>query len=93
MKLEDYHKIVLDKDCRILYNRTTVRGFSVGDTFSFQTLKGPYKILFFFKDKIFDDSPMIFGLNETTGLYLLVSISLIKILEHHDNEIKRKRRI
>lgn len=89
----NYHKIVTDKGGKVLEQRTKVKGLEIGDTFALQSLKGPYEVLFFYKDKIFDYYPMVFGLCRKTGLFLLCSCGVLNILEKNNKLIKRKRRI
>lgn len=93
MKLSELHKIVTSKGGKVLEHRTTMKGFNIGDKFSFQSLKGPYTIMFFFKDKVFDHCPMICGLDENTGGTLLISSKLLEIIRSNNELIKRKRRV
>lgn len=92
MTLKECHKVVQEKGGTILEHRTTMKGLNVGDTFSMQTLCGPYEILFFFKDPIFDYIPMVFGLCKKTNTVLMVSSKLITIIEQDLKTVKRKRR-
>lgn len=91
MILQKLHKIVTDKGGKVLEHRTTMKGFNIGDTFSFQSLKVPYTIMFFFKDKVFDHCPMVFGLDERTGETIMVSSKLLTIIRSNEILIKRTR--
>lgn len=89
MEISNYKKDLVKRGCRILENRTTYKEFEVGDSFSFQALKGPYEIMFFFKDKVFDYFPMIFGYCWETQSCIMVSDKFVKII---NKKLKRKRR-
>lgn len=91
MKLAELHKIVTSKGGKVLEHRTTMKGFNIGDKFSFQSLKGPYTIMFFFKDKVFDHCPMIFGFDERTGESIMCSSKLMEIIRSNNELVKRKR--
>ena len=93
MDLEKYYNIVTKKGGRILYNRERVGELSVGDKFKMQSLKETFEILFFFKDHLFDYSPMVFGLCRADDSSILIaSRGLITLTEKKEQHIKRKRR-
>jgi len=83
MTLQECHKIVKAKGGKVLENRTTMKGLNVGDTFSMQSLTGPYEIMFFFKDPVFDHCPMVFGWGKRTGDVLMVSSKLLTIIQQN----------
>lgn len=92
MTLQEFHKLIKNKGGKVLENRTTMKGLNVGDTFSMQALLGPYEIMFFYKDPVFDHCPMVFGLCEKTGGTLMVSSKLLTIIKQNNKLIKRTRR-
>jgi hypothetical protein len=93
MTLQECHKIVNSKGGKVLEHRTEMKGLKIGNTFSMQTLTGPYEIMFFFKDKVFDHCPMVFGWCKKTNGVLMVSSKLLTIIEQNNSLIKRKRGI
>lgn len=92
MGLQECNRIVKEKGGRVLENRTTMKGLNIGDTFSMQALSGPYEIMFFFKDPVFDHCPMVFGWCKQTGGVLMVSSKLLTIIQQNTKLIKRTRR-
>lgn len=83
--MNKYHKIVLEKEGKILENRTKYKDILIGDLFHLQSLSDPYEVLFFFKDKLFDHSPMIFGLNRKTNSVIMCSAKLVEIINKNQN--------
>jgi hypothetical protein len=91
MDIEKCYNIVTKKGGRILYNRSMVGELEVGDKFKVQSLKETFEIMFFFKDHLFDYSPMVFGLCREDGSSILIaSRGLITLTE---KKLKHKRRI
>lgn len=87
-----HHKIITDKGGRVLENRTKVGKIEVGDVFTFQTLREPMEVLFFYKDKVFDYYPMVFGFNRENNSIIMCTTKYMNIVAKKQTNIKRERR-
>jgi hypothetical protein len=92
--MSKYHKIVEEKGGHILKNRTTVRGVCIGDIFCYQQDTGnQFTVYAFFKDKVFNKTPMVLGVNNSGNGTILCSIGFVNVMKKKENKhAKCKRR-
>lgn len=86
-----YHRLIEERGGRVLTNRTTVKGINVGDRFQFQGKGTIFKVLFFFKDRVFDTTPLIFG-KADDGTTILMGVQFAQLLETKDKPVVKRRR-
>lgn len=76
-QVENYKQYVKEKGGHVLEKRTRVKDVCIGDRFTIQG-KGEVKtVLFFYKDRVFNGTPLAFGVSDDGKTTCMLSVYLI----------------